>query len=320
MRILLVGSGGREHALAQALAASPTCSDLHCAPGNPGIARVATCHDVAVDDVGGLVALAHHLEIGLVVVGPELPLVLGLGDALRRARIAVFGPSSGAARVEGSKAFSKELMQAAGVPTARALTCTDIESARRAVDDLGGACVVKADGLAAGKGVAVCPDRASALAAIEACLVGRVYGEAGATVVVEELLDGDEVSLLALCHGETARPLAAAQDFKRIGDGDTGPNTGGMGAYSPVPWFDDAATAEAARQVHVAASPSRAASTPDSCSPRTGRGCSSTTSASATRRPRRCWRGSTATSPRRSRPSRTAPPVTSISTSATTQP
>ena len=120
MRILLVGSGGREHALAQALAASPTCSDLHCAPGNPGIARVATCHDVAVDDVGGLVALAHHLEIGLVVVGPELPLVLGLGDALRRARIAVFGPSSGAARVEGSKAFSKELMQAAGVPTARA--------------------------------------------------------------------------------------------------------------------------------------------------------------------------------------------------------
>jgi phosphoribosylamine--glycine ligase len=250
MRILLVGSGGREHALAQALAASPTCSDLHCAPGNPGIARVATCHGVAVDDVGGLVALAHHLEAGLVVIGPELPLVLGLGDALRRARIAVFGPSSGAARVEGSKAFSKELMQAAGVPTARALTCTDVESARRAVDDLGGACVVKADGLAAGKGVAVCPDRASALAAVEACLVDRVYGDAGAAVVVEELLVGDEVSLLALCHGETARPLAAAQDFKRIGDGDTGPNTGGMGAYSPVPWFGDAATAEAARLVH----------------------------------------------------------------------
>ena len=130
------------------------------------------------------------------------------------------------------------------------MTCTDVESARRAVDELGGACVVKADGLAAGKGVAVCPDRSSALAAIEACLVGGAYGEAGATVVVEELLAGDEVSLLALCHGETARPLAAAQDFKRIGDGDTGPNTGGMGAYSPVPWFDDAATAEAARQVH----------------------------------------------------------------------
>ena len=250
MRILLVGSGGREHALAQALAASPTCSELHCAPGNPGIARIATCHDVAVDDVGGMVALAHHLEVGLVVIGPELPLVLGLGDALRRARIPVFGPSSGAALVEGSKAFSKKLMQAAGVPTARAMTCTDVESARGAVDDLGGACVVKADGLAAGKGVAVCPDRASALAAIEACLVGGAFGEAGRTVVVEELLVGDEVSLLALCHGQTARPLAAAQDFKRVGDGDTGPNTGGMGAYSPVPWFDDAATAEAARLVH----------------------------------------------------------------------
>ena len=250
MRILLVGSGGREHALAQALAASPTCSDLHCAPGNPGIARIATCHDVAVDDVGGLVALAHHLEVGLVVVGPELPLVLGLGDALRRARIAVFGPSSGAARVEGSKAFSKELMLAAGVPTARAMTCTDVESARRAVDDLGGACVVKADGLAAGKGVAVCPDRASAWPRSRpASSAGRTARPAPRSSS-RSCSTGDEVSLLALCHGETARPLAAAQDFKRIGDGDTGPNTGGMGAYSPVPWFDDAATAEAARQVH----------------------------------------------------------------------
>jgi phosphoribosylamine--glycine ligase len=250
MRILLVGSGGREHALAQALAASPTCRELHCTPGNPGIARIATCHDVAVDDIGGIVALAHHLEAALVVIGPELPLVLGLGDALRRARIAVFGPSSGAALVEGSKAFSKELMQAAGVPTARAVACTDVESARAAVDDLGGACVVKADGLAAGKGVAVCTDRASAMAAVEACLVGGAFGEAGRTVLVEELLAGDEVSLLALCHGQSARPLAAAQDFKRIGDGDSGPNTGGMGAYSPVPWFDDAATADAAQLVH----------------------------------------------------------------------
>jgi phosphoribosylamine--glycine ligase len=250
MRILLVGSGGREHALAQALAASPTCRELHCAPGNPGIARIATCHDVAVDDLGGMVALAHHLEAGLVVIGPELPLVLGLGDALRRARIPVFGPSAGAALVEGSKAFSKNLMQAAGVPTARYTACTDIDAALRAVDELGGACVVKADGLAAGKGVAVCPDREAALAAIEACLVAGAFGEAGRTVVVEELLVGVEVSLLALCHGRTARPLAAAQDFKRVDDGDTGPNTGGMGAYSPVPWFDDAATAEAARLVH----------------------------------------------------------------------
>jgi phosphoribosylamine---glycine ligase len=140
-------------------------------------------------------------------------------------------------------------MQAAGVPTARALVCTDLAAARRAVDELGGACVVKADGLAAGKGVTVCVDRASALAAVESCL-GGAFGDAGSTVVVEELLVGDEVSLLALCDGETARPLAAAQDFKRIGEGDTGPNTGGMGAYSPVPWFDDAAVAEAARLVH----------------------------------------------------------------------
>jgi phosphoribosylamine---glycine ligase len=250
MRILLVGSGGREHALAQALVASPTRSELHCAPGNPGIARIATCHDVAVDDVGGLVALAHHLEAGLVVIGPELPLVLGLGDALRRARIPVFGPSAGAALVEGSKAFSKKLMAAADVPTALYWACSDVEAARRAVDELGGACVVKADGLAAGKGVTVCPDREAALAAIEASLVNGAFGEAGSTVVIEELLVGDEVSLLALCHGQTARPLAAAQDFKRVGDGDTGPNTGGMGAYSPVPWFDAAATAEAARLVH----------------------------------------------------------------------
>jgi phosphoribosylamine--glycine ligase len=250
MRILLVGSGGREHALAQALAASPTCRELHCAPGNPGIARIAACHEVAVDDPGALLALADHLGAELVVVGPELPLVLGLGDALRRARIPVFGPSSGAARVEGSKAFAKELMQGAGVPTARHLTCTDIDAARRAVDELGGACVVKADGLAAGKGVAVCGDRDAALAAVEACLVGGAFGEAGTTVVVEELLAGVEVSLLALCHGLVARPLAAAQDFKRVGDGDAGPNTGGMGAYSPVPWFDDEATAEAARLVH----------------------------------------------------------------------
>jgi phosphoribosylamine---glycine ligase len=250
MRILLVGSGGREHALAQALAASPACRELHCAPGNPGIARVATCHNVAVDDPGGLVALADHLGAELVVIGPELPLVLGLGDALRRARIPVFGPSAGAARVEGSKAFAKELMQAAGVPTARHLTCTDLDAARRAVDELGGACVVKADGLAAGKGVAVCHDRASALAAVEACLVGAAFGDAGTTVVIEELLSGEEISLLALCHDRTARPLAAAQDFKRAGDGDSGPNTGGMGAYSPVPWFDADATAEAVRLVH----------------------------------------------------------------------
>ena len=239
MRILLVGSGGREHALAQALAASPTCRDLHCAPGNPGIARIATCHEIAVDDVGGLVALAHHLEVGLVVVGPELPLVLGLGDALRRARIAVFGPSSGAARVEGSKTFSKELMQAAGVPTARAVTCTDVESARRAVDDLGGACVVKADGLAAGKGVVVTHDRSIAQAHADAC--GRV--------VIEEYLDGPEVSLFCVTDGTSVVPLVPAQDFKRIDDGDVGPNTGGMGAYAPLSWLPDDFTGAVVRSI-----------------------------------------------------------------------
>jgi phosphoribosylamine--glycine ligase len=235
MRILLVGSGGREHALAQALAASPACGELHCAPGNPGIARVAACHDAAVDDLGGLVALAHHLEAGLVVIGPELPLVLGLGDALRRARIPVFGPSSGAALVEGSKAFSKKLMLAAGVPTARYWTCTDVEAAQRAVDDLGGACVVKADGLAAGKGVVVASGRDEAIAAARSFLSGEAHGDAGATVVVEELLVGEEVSLLALCDGLVAQPLLPARDYKRIGDGDSGPNTGGMGAMAPVP-------------------------------------------------------------------------------------
>ena len=270
MRILLVGSGGREHALAQALAASPTCRELHCAPGNPGIARIATCHDVAVDDLGGLVALAHHLEAGLVVIGPELPLVLGLGDALRRARIPVFGPSSGAALVEGSKAFSKKLMQAAGVPTARYWTCTDIDAARSAVDELGGACVVKADGLAAGKGVAVCPDRESALAAIEASLVAGAFGDAGRTVVVEELLDGVEVSLLALCHGQTARPLAAAQDFKRAGTTTRDPTRAAWartrpcrGSATPRPRTPPAScTSRCSPSWRAAAFPSRGASTP----------------------------------------------------------
>ena len=251
MRILLVGSGGREHALAQALAASPTCRELHCAPGNPGIARVATCHDVAVDDLGGLVALAHHLEAGLVVIGPELPLVLGLGDALRRARIPVFGPSSGAALVEGSKAFSKKLMQAAGVPTARHWTCTDSDAALRAVDELGGACVVKADGLAAGKGVAVCPDRASGARRDrgEPRRRGLRRGRARRSSS-RSCWSATRSRCSRSARGQAARPLAAAQDFKRVGDGDTGPNTGGMGAYSPVPWFDEAATAEAARLVH----------------------------------------------------------------------
>ena len=245
MRILIVGGGGREHALCQALGAH----ELHAAPGNPGIARVARCHPVEVDDLDGQLALARSLASELVVVGPELPLVLGLADRLRAAGFAVFGPSAAAARVEGSKAHAKELMEAAGIPTAAYRACGSLADAIAAIDELGGACVIKADGLAAGKGVAVCASREAAVAASEACFAGA-FGAAGASVVVEELMTGPEVSLLALCADGRAYPLAPAQDFKRVGDGDAGPNTGGMGAYSPLPALTDADVSELVRTVH----------------------------------------------------------------------
>ena len=229
MRILVVGGGGREHALCQALSSH----ELHAAPGNPGIAGVAACHPVAVDDLDGQAALARSLAAELVVIGPELPLVLGLADRLRAEGFAVFGPSAAAARVEGSKAFAKELMVAAGIPTAAYRACDTRAEAIAAIDELGGRCVIKADGLAAGKGVAVCGSREEAVAAAEACFEGA-FGEAGASIVVEELMTGPEVSLLALCADGRAYPLAPAQDFKRVYDGDQGPNTGGMGAYSPL--------------------------------------------------------------------------------------
>jgi phosphoribosylamine--glycine ligase len=235
VKVLLVGSGGREHALAAALARSPSCSELHCAPGNPGIVDVATCHPVATVDDEGLVQLAVELRCDLVVVGPEVPLVAGLADGMRAAGVAVFGPSAAAARLEGSKAFAKDVMEKAGVPTARYHVLVRRDQVARAVDDLGGACVVKADGLAAGKGVVVAADRDEAIAAARDFLSGEAHGEAGSTVVVEELLVGAEVSLLALCDGLTAQPLLPARDYKRIGDGDAGPNTGGMGAMAPVP-------------------------------------------------------------------------------------
>ena len=245
MRILVVGGGGREHALCQALGSH----ELHAAPGNPGIAGVAACHPVAVDDLDGQVALAHALAVELVVIGPELPLVLGLADRLRAEGFKVFGPSAAAARIEGSKAFAKELMGAAGIPTARFRACGTLPEAVVAIDELGGACVIKADGLAAGKGVSVCGSRDEAVAAAAACF-GGAFGEAGASVVVEELMTGPEVSLLALCAGRRAYPLAPAQDFKRIFDGDRGPNTGGMGAYSPLPALSDADVDELVRTVH----------------------------------------------------------------------
>jgi phosphoribosylamine--glycine ligase len=243
--VLLVGSGAREHALADAVRRSPLLDELHCAPGNPGIAEAATCHPLAALDAEGLVALATELRIDLVVVGPEAPLVAGLADRLRAVGVPVFGPGAAAARLEGSKTFAKTVMAAAGVPTARAVAARTADEATAAVRDLGGRVVVKADGLAAGKGVIVCDDEAQADDAIRTLL-----GDGTATVLVEERLEGPEVSVLALCDGRTAVPLAPAQDHKRIGDGDTGPNTGGMGAYSPVPVLGQAETAAVVDQVH----------------------------------------------------------------------
>jgi phosphoribosylamine--glycine ligase len=226
VRVLVAGSGAREHALVHALLADSEVSEVLAAPGNAGIAAEVATHPLELTDPAALAALAAELGVDLVVVGPEAPLVAGAADAVRAAGIACFGPSAAAARLEGSKAFAKEVMTAAGVPTARAVVCTTGSEAAAALDELGAPYVVKDDGLAAGKGVVVTDDRAAALAHAASC----------ERVVVEEYLDGPEVSLFAVTDGTTVLPLAPAQDFKRVGDGDTGPNTGGMGAYSPLPW------------------------------------------------------------------------------------
>jgi phosphoribosylamine--glycine ligase len=233
MRVLLVGGGGREHALAAAIAASPLLTMLWCAPGNAGIADLAACVPITPEDVTGLVAFARQHAVDLVVAGPEAPLVAGLADACAAAGIACFGPTAAAARLEGSKAFTKEICAEAGVPTAASATFDDADSALAHVRRLGAPIVVKADGLAAGKGVVVAETLAEAEAAVEAMMRARAHGEAGARVVIEECLVGREVSFFALCDGERAIPFGAAVDHKRVGDGDTGPNTGGMGAYSP---------------------------------------------------------------------------------------
>ena len=253
MRVLVVGGGGREHALAWRMRRDASVTDVLAAPGNPGIAQEARCIDVRADDPTGLVDLARREHVDLVVVGPEAPLVAGLADAMQASGVPVFGPSAAAARLEGSKAFAKELMARAGVPTARSATFArrDWEADPRRVlsylDELGdGSAVVKADGLAAGKGVVVADRRDQAAAAVEAVLGRGEFGEAGASVVVEERLEGREVSAFALSDGRRVVPLAFAQDAKRVGDGDAGPNTGGMGAFSPVP-FVDADTAERIR-------------------------------------------------------------------------
>lgn len=241
MRVLLVGSGGREHALAWAISASPLLETLWCAPGNPGIAEHATCVPIPATDIAGLVRFAREHAVDLVVPGPEAPLVAGLADACAREGIACFGPSAAAARLEGSKAFAKEVCLAAGVPTARAFVFDDAEVAIAHVRREGAPIVVKADGLAAGKGVTVAATVEEAVAAIEAAMRARVHGEAGARIVIEECLAGEEVSFFALCDGTNAVAFGSAQDHKRVGEGETGPNTGGMGAYSPTPRFNQEA-------------------------------------------------------------------------------
>ena len=232
MRVLVVGSGGREHALAWKLTQSRRLESLHAAPGNPGIARLGECHPVRAEDAEGLLDLCHTIGVDLVVVGPEVPLVAGVADTLRHAGVAVFGPSRGAARIEGSKSFAKEVMEAAGVPTPARL-----DSARPP-------CVVKADGLAAGKGVVVCRTEQEVEAGLGA--VTALGGEP----LIEELLEGEEVSLFVLTDGYDAVPLAPAQDFKRVSEGDTGPNTGGMGSYSPVPWLGESEVDELVDTIH----------------------------------------------------------------------
>jgi phosphoribosylamine---glycine ligase len=232
VKVLLVGSGGREHALAWRLSQAPELSELHAAPGNPGIATLGRCHPVHAEDGEGLLALAGSLGAGLVVVGPEAPLVAGVADELRHAGVPVFGPSAGAARIEGSKSFAKDVMQATGVPTAETLSIARPP------------CVIKADGLAAGKGVFVCRDQEELDAALNAATAF------GASIVIEELLEGEELSVFALCDGARALALPAAQDFKRANEDDTGPNTGGMGSYSPVPGFRAAEIEEVLATVH----------------------------------------------------------------------
>jgi len=239
VRVLVIGSGGREHALCRALALDPQVSQVHCAPGNAGIAETATVHPVVATDPGQVTELARRLGAELVVIGPEAPLVAGVADAVRAAGIPCFGPSAQAARIEGSKSFAKEVMAAAGVPTARSRTCTAEDEVAAALDEFGAPYVVKDDGLAAGKGVVVTTDRAAALAHAGQC----------ERVVIEEYLDGPEVSLFAITDGSTVYPLQPAQDFKRIFDGDEGPNTGGMGAYTPLDWAPEGLVAEVLRTV-----------------------------------------------------------------------
>ena len=248
MNVLLIGSGGREHALAWKLAQSPLLTRLYAAPGNPGIAQEAECVALDVADHAAVVAFCRSNAIDLVVIGPEAPLVAGLADALRAAGIKVFGPSAAAARLEGSKGFTKDLCARYGIPTGAYGRFANAAEAKAYARRMGAPIVVKADGLAAGKGVTVAMDLDAALHAIDACFDGA-FGAAGAEVVVEAFLEGEEASFFCLCDGATALPFGSAQDHKRVGDGDTGPNTGGMGAYSPAPVLDAAVEARVMREI-----------------------------------------------------------------------
>ena len=248
MNILILGGGGREHALAWAVLQNPKCDRLIVAPGNAGIAEIAECATFDILDGGAVVTFCEAEAVDFVIVGPEAPLAAGVADRLREAGLLVFGPAAAAARLEASKNFTKEICAACGAPTAAYRHFTDPQAARDYVTTQGAPIVVKADGLAAGKGVVVAMTGAEALAAIDD-MFGGEFGSAGAEVVIEEFMEGEEASFFVLCDGETALPIGTAQDHKRVGEGDTGPNTGGMGAYSPAPVMTDAVTARALDEI-----------------------------------------------------------------------
>jgi phosphoribosylamine--glycine ligase len=248
MNVLLIGSGGREHALAWALTASPRLSKLYCAPGNAGIAQIAECVRLDVADPAAVIAFCRLMAIGFVMIGPEAPLVAGLGDALGAAGITYFGPTAAAAQLEGSKGYTKDLCAEHNIPTAAYGRFKDAPSARAYLSTQPLPIVVKADGLAAGKGVVIAQTREEAEGAIDACFSGA-FGAAGAELVIEEFLEGEEASFFALCDGEYALEFASAQDHKRVGNGDTGPNTGGMGAYSPAPVMTPGMSARTMREI-----------------------------------------------------------------------
>lgn len=237
MKILVVGGGGREHALVWKLRQSPRVDQIYCAPGNAGISRMATCINIQSGDVYSLLEFAKKEVIDLTVVGPEIPLTNGIVDIFEKEGLRIFGPSRVAAEIEGSKALAKDIMAKYNIPTARYATFEEQEEAREYVKTCGAPCVVKADGLAAGKGVIVAMDDETALAAVDIIMAQRVFGQAGDRVVIEEYLQGEEVSVLAFIEGDTIIPMIASQDHKRVGDNDAGPNTGGMGAYAPAPIY-----------------------------------------------------------------------------------